>query len=67
MITLTIVSFLNRVLGSIGKMPGRFADVVTHDPISAVLVGIGAVVMALTLGTGAYLALGAAVDLVTPS
>ena len=67
MITLSIVSFLNQLLGSIGEMPWRFADVVTHDPISAVLVGIGALVMTLTLGAGAYLTLGAVVDLVTPS
>ncbi|CCQ33421.1 hypothetical protein HLRTI_000380 [Halorhabdus tiamatea SARL4B] len=67
MITLSIVSFLERLLGSIGEMPFRFADVVTHDPISAVLVGIGALVMTLTLGTGAYLTLGAVVDFVTPS
>lgn len=67
MITLSIASFLNQLLGSIGKMPGRFADVVLHDPISAVLVGIGALVMTLTLGAGTYLTLGAVVDLVTPS
>ena len=67
MIALTIVSFLEQLLGSIGKMPWRFLDVVTHDPISAVLVGIGALVMTLTLGAGAYLTLGVVVDFVTPS
>ncbi|WEL16422.1 MULTISPECIES: hypothetical protein [unclassified Halorhabdus] len=67
MIVLSLVSFLNRLVGSIGEMPFRFAEVVTHDPISAVLVGMGALVIGLTVGASAYLTLGAVVDLVSPA
>ena len=61
-----MASFLTELLNSILEMPGTFADVVTHDPISAVLVGLGALVIGVSLGVGAALVGGAMVDAVRP-
>ena len=62
-----MASFLSDLLNSIVDMPGKFVDVATHDPISAILVAFGALFVGGAVLAGAYLGLGAVVDLVRPS
>lgn len=47
-------------------MGEQFQDVVATDPVSAVLVVIGASLVAAASGVFGYLTLGALVDLLTP-
>lgn len=54
------------LIDSITDAPELFADIVTHDPISAIMVAFGGAFIALSIGFFAILVLGAVVDLVTP-
>jgi hypothetical protein len=51
---------------SLVEMPGQFADVAAHDPISAVLVAMGAVLVTAPLGLFGVLTLGAVVEFIVP-
>ncbi len=59
--------FVQRLLSSLVEAPGKFVDVAAHDPVSAVLVLVALVILAVSLGYFAILVLGAVVDLLTPS
>lgn len=59
-------SLLGDLIDSIVAFPGEFADVAAHDPLSAVLLLLGAVLIVFSMGVFGYLTLGALVDLVTP-
>jgi hypothetical protein len=57
---------LGELVQSILDMPGKFADVAAHDPISAVLVGMGALLVSLSLGVFSLLTAGVVLDLIRP-
>lgn len=59
-------SLLSDLIDSIVEMPGEFAAVATNDPVSAVLVALGTLLIAFSMGVFGYLTLGALVDLVIP-
>jgi predicted membrane protein len=59
--------FIQELLTSLTEAPAKFIDVALHDPISAVLVAVAAVILIASLGFFAVLVLGAIADLVTPS
>jgi len=50
----------------LSELGSHFSAVATGDPVSTVLVAMGAVVFVASFGLGGYLALGALVDLFTP-
>ncbi|MFC7057875.1 hypothetical protein [Halovenus salina] len=61
------MSAISKLIDSIIDMPGEFADVAAQGPAEGLLLAFGAlfvVVPSLALG---YLALGAGIDLLTPS
>lgn len=57
---------VSQLIESIMDVPGEFLEVAMQGPIEALLVLIGAVFVILPSALLAYLALGAAVDLVKP-
>ncbi|WP_436935802.1 hypothetical protein [Halovenus marina] len=57
---------LGELVQSILDAPGIFADIATHDPLSAVLIGIGAVLVGVSLGAFGLLTAGVVVDLIRP-
>lgn len=57
---------LDDIVESFQELPGLFADVATVDPISAVLVLMGAILVGVSMGAFGLLVLGAAVEFVTP-
>ncbi len=58
-------SLVTELVQSIIDMPGRFIDIALTDPISAVLILIGAVLVGAASAAFGYLSLGAALSLVT--
>lgn len=60
------MSLHTKLIDSVLDMPGAFADVAAHDPLSAVLLGIGALLTFFSMAVFGGLTLGAVVDLVTP-
>lgn len=59
-------SLLGDLIDSVVSMPGEFATVATNDPLAAVLLALGTVLIAFSMGVFGYLTLGALVDLLTP-
>jgi len=57
---------LVRLVRSILETPGKFADVAMHDPISALLVVVGALIVLASLGFFGLLVAGAGLDLILP-
>lgn len=53
-----LASSASELVTSILDMPGHFVNVATNDPLSAVLIAIGALLVALPSAAFAYLALG---------
>jgi hypothetical protein len=60
-----LASAATDLVNSIVEMPFKFAEVATHDPVSAVLLAVGAVFTGLAVGVFGYLSLGAVVSLFT--
>lgn len=60
------MSVVSDLVDSFREAPGLFADVATHDPISAILVAMGGLIIAASVGAFGILVLGAVVDLLTP-
>jgi len=58
--------FAQELFESILRLPGEFAGVATHDPLSAVLLAIGALIVLGTVGFVGYLLLGAVAELLNP-
>lgn len=58
-------SLLGDLIQSVLRMPEAFESVLTNDPLAAVLVIAGAIVMAVSFGVFGYLTLGAVADLFT--
>jgi len=59
---MSLTEAANELLDSIIEMPGQFADVAMHDPLSAVLMAFGALFVGLSVGAFGYLSLGALVE-----
>jgi len=57
-------SLLMQLLQSILDMPGKFIDIALADPLSAVLILLGAVLVGAASAVFGYLTLGAAASLV---
>ncbi|MFB6202581.1 MAG: hypothetical protein ABEI98_11310 [Halorhabdus sp.] len=62
----TMASFLTDLIESVLELPGKFLDVATHDPISAVLLGFGALFVGLAVAAGGVLTLRAVVESLSP-
>jgi len=60
------MSILSRLIEDTIAMPGKFAEVAGHDPIAAVLLLIGAVLVLFSSAVFGILSLGAVVDLIFP-
>jgi hypothetical protein len=58
--------FIQELLQSLLDMPGRFADIALHDPLSAVLLTVGAILTTLAVAYFGLLVLGSVLDLFTP-
>lgn len=54
------------IVTSIPKLGQNIAQVAASDPLSAVLVTVGALLFAVTVGLTAYLAVGAVISAVIP-
>ncbi|MEF8887987.1 MAG: hypothetical protein V5A30_09285 [Haloarculaceae archaeon] len=59
------MSLLTDFVQSLLDMPGEFAAVATHDPLSALLVAFGGLFVLVSVGYFGVLTLGAAANLVT--
>ena len=59
-------AILSDLISSIMEFPSAIGEVAAQSPITAVLVGMGALLIGLSVAVFGYLSLGAAVDLVTP-
>ncbi|MFB6298372.1 MAG: hypothetical protein ABEH56_07620 [Salinirussus sp.] len=59
------MNLLVELIDSIVRMPGEFAAVASHDPLSALLMLVGTALVALPTAYLGYLVAGAAVDFVT--
>lgn len=59
-------SLVTEFVDSVLAMPREFGTVVAGGPVEALLVLIGALLVAVSMGVFGYLTLGALVDLVTP-
>jgi len=57
-------SLIAELIRSIIDMPGQFIDIALFDPISALLILVGALLVGLASAVFGYLSLGAAVSLV---
>lgn len=58
------MSVLSDLVQSILDAPDKFADVIAQGPIEALLVGMGGLIILVTVGVLAILVLGAIADLV---
>ncbi len=61
------MSIVSQLFESIAQMPGKFATIASHDPLAAVMLFVGSVLMALAMGVFGLLTLGALADFLTPS
>ena len=57
---------LAELVESMLEAPGQFVDIATHDPISALLVAVGGLIITVSVGFFAILVAGALVELVIP-
>ena len=60
------MSVASELVESLVRMPELLLDIAFNDPIAAVLVGLGGLIIAGCMGAMAYLTLGAVVELVNP-
>jgi len=57
---------LGRLVRSVLETPVKFGEVAMHDPISALLIVIGALIVLVSLGLFGLLVAGAGLDLILP-
>lgn len=57
---------LAELLESALEAPGQFVDIAAHDPISALLLGIGGLIITASVGFFGILVAGAVVEFVVP-
>lgn len=60
-----LASAATRLVESIVELPVRFLEVAGHDPLSAVLLVVGAALTGAAVGVFAYLSAGAVLSLFT--
>jgi hypothetical protein len=60
------MSVASDLVESFVRMPELLGDIALNDPIAAVLVGLGGLIIAACVGVMGYLSLGALVELVNP-
>jgi hypothetical protein len=58
--------FIRELFQSILDMPGKFADVAMSDPLGAVMLAVGSILVLLSVGYFTLLTLGSILDLFTP-
>jgi hypothetical protein len=61
------MSLHTRLIESATQAPGEFADIATHDPLSAVLLGIGALLVFLPMAVFGVLGIGVLAELLNPA
>lgn len=61
-----MADFLSQLVDSIVEMPDLFADVAAVDPLSALLLVVGALLVGVSVGVFGVLSLGAVLNLVSP-
>lgn len=59
--------FIGELLDSIVEMPGRFLDVALHDPLAALMLVMGVILVTVSVGAFGLLVAGSVVELLTPS
>ena len=59
--------FIRQLLDSVVRLPGEFAAVALHDPLSAILLTVGALLVFVSAGYFGLLVLGALAELLSPS
>ena len=64
---LDMLSILTDLIDSIVQFPSEITEVATQSPITAVLVAMGGLLIAISMGVFGYLSLGAVVSLVSPN
>lgn len=62
---MSLAESASQLVDSLIQMPGHFADVAAHDPVSAVLIAIGALLTALPVLALGYLTLGAVISVLS--
>lgn len=62
---MSLAESLTQLVESAVELPVRFAEVAAHDPVSAVLMALGALLTFVAVGVMGYLSLGAFVSLFT--
>lgn len=60
------MSLISDLIASALEMPNAFADVATADPVAGVMLALGGLLMALSLGYFGLLVLGVLWELVSP-
>jgi len=58
--------FIRQLFQSLIDMPGQFAEIAMHDPLSAVLLTIGGIITLFSVAFFGLLVLGSVIDLLTP-
>jgi len=59
--------FVRELFESVVRLPGEFAEVAAHDPVSALLMAVGTLIVLVSVGFVGYLVLGAVAELLTPT
>jgi len=59
--------FVRELAESVVRLPGEFATVAAHDPLSAILLAVGTLLVFATVAFVGYLVFGAVVALFTPT
>ena len=62
---MSLAESASELVDSIIEMPGHFVDVATHDPVSAALLAIGALLTFAAVAVLGYLSLGAVLSVLT--
>ena len=60
------MSLLSDLVASLLELPGAFATVASHDPLAAVMLAVGGVLVALSVGYFGLLVLGGILSLFNP-
>ena len=61
-----MANFFGQLVGSALELADKIAAVATAGPLSAILVVVGALIFAVSMGVFGVLSLGAVLDFVTP-
>lgn len=59
--------FIQELLESVLRLPGQFAEIAMHDPLSAVLMAVGALITFVSVAVFGGLVAGSVLEALTPS